>query len=100
MNHYSMRPASQPEPQAEQPSATVIFLLLTYSDVPFHNGGPECGTRHQAIVDMSKDGPRNIDGAEEAKKMIKRCPLEGTKQSLASNFTSVLYHQSVWMKVT
>ena len=26
----------------------------------------------QAIVDMSKDGPMNIDGAEEAKKMIKR----------------------------
>jgi len=26
----------------------------------------------EAIVDMSKDGPRNIDGAEEAKKMIKR----------------------------
>lgn len=26
----------------------------------------------EAIVDMSKDGPMNIDGAEEAKKMIKR----------------------------
>ena len=29
-------------------------------------------TPDQAIVDMSKDGPMNIDGAEEAKKMIKR----------------------------
>ena len=30
----------------------------------------------QAMSDMSKDGPKNIDGAEEAKKMIKRCPAD------------------------
>lgn len=31
-----------------------------------------CTRPWKAIVDMSKDGPMNIDGAEEAKKMIKR----------------------------
>lgn len=37
-----------------------------------------CTQPWKAIVDMSKDGPMNIDGAEEAKKMIKRWARHGS----------------------
>jgi hypothetical protein len=61
--------------------------MAIFSPLKWPNIVPICNGRHpqetwaflqngEAIVDMSKDGPMNIDGAEEAKKMIKRRPVE------------------------
>ena len=49
-----------------------ISSLVSLKLLPTSQAGT-CTPWAQAMSDMSKDGPKNIDGAEEAKKMIKRC---------------------------
>ena len=81
--------------------------MAIFSPLKWPNIVPICNGRHpqetwaflqngEAIVDMSKDGPMNIDGAEEAKKMIKRRPVEISGPSisrLVGWFLSSFFHQ-------